>query len=196
MNDFEIWFVTGLRHILDLQGYDHILFVSLLTVMFPLAEWKKLLFIVTAFTVGHSLTLALSVLNIIFVPQKYIELLIGITILVTSVSQLIPSKNTAKEGIFIYLIICFFGLIHGMGFSYLLRSMLAHHESVIWPLFLFNAGLEVGQLVIVSIILLLSLFLVRYFKIPFLIMQKSIAIIVLIFALTICCDRLINIFHS
>lgn len=196
MNDFEIWFVTGLKHILDLQGYDHILFVSLLTIMFPAKEWKKLLMLVTAFTIGHSLTLALSVLNIIYVPQKYIELLIALTILTTAVSQLIPSKNTPNKGIWIYLIICFFGLVHGMGFSYLLRSMLSHNENIVWPLFLFNAGLEVGQLVIVAVILFISLFLVRYLKMPFSIMQKSLAIIVLIFAIYICTDRLINIFHS
>ena len=194
MNDFEIWFGSGLKHILDLQGYDHILFVALLAISFPVKEWKKLFMLVTAFTIGHSLTLALSVLNIIFIPQKYIECLIAFTILITAISQLIPSKNTPKRVMGIYLIICTFGLIHGMGFSYALKSLLGHNMSVVWPLFLFNIGLEAGQVIIVAVIILFSLFLVRQLKMPFTLMQKSISIIVLIFAVIICSDRLINIF--
>ncbi len=194
MNDFEIWFTSGLKHILDLQGYDHILFVALLSITFPVKEWKKLFMLVTAFTIGHSLTLALSVLNIIFIPQKCIECLIAFTILITAISQLIPTKNTPKRVMYIYLIICIFGLIHGMGFSYALKSLLGHNMSIVWPLFLFNVGLEAGQLIIVAIIILFSLFLVRFIKMPFTIMQKSFSIIFLIFAIVIFTDRLINIF--
>ena len=96
MHDFWLWFGTGLQHILDLNGYDHICYVAALTVMFSKQEWKKLLVLVTAFTIGHSLTLALSVLNFISPPQKIIECLIPITIIATCLVNIKSQKNPPK----------------------------------------------------------------------------------------------------
>ncbi len=194
MSDFDIWFITGFQHILDLEGYDHILFVTLLAVSFPAQEWKKLLGLVTAFTLGHSLTLALSVLNVIRVSQIYIELLITLTILTTAINLFFSSKNHPKRVMHIYLIICCFGLIHGMGFSYLLKSMLSSGDNIIWPLFLFNTGIEAGQIIIVSFVLLISFLLIRYLKTPFHLIQKTVAVISIIFAATMSFQRLIAIF--
>src|ERR1035437_2592049 len=119
MQNFWLWFSTGLQHILDFNGYDHICYVAALTVLFPLSEWKKLLILITAFTIGHSLTLALSVFNFISPPQKIIECLIPLTILATCVYNITSRNNLQKSVTFNYVLALIFGFIHGMGFSYL-----------------------------------------------------------------------------
>lgn len=193
MNDWHIWFTTGIGHILDLNGYDHILFVILLVFTYPVTEWRKLLLLITAFTIGHSLTLALSVLDILKMPQEITELLIILTITVTAFYQLLTSKNTAKGVMGLYLIICCFGLIHGTGFSYLLKSMLSKDESILMPLLMFNLGLETGQIVIVILVVLVMLLIGKYAKAierPF----KTVLIsIILVVSLILCYPRIINI---
>ncbi|MGZ3861619.1 MAG: HupE/UreJ family protein [Bacteroidia bacterium] len=164
MSDFSLWFATGIQHILDLNGYDHICYIAALTVMYPLYEWKKLLVLVTAFTIGHSLTLALSVTNVISPPQKVIECLIPLTIIVTCLYNIKNRKNPPKRVSPAYILALTFGFIHGMGFSYLLKSLLGREENLIGPLFSFNTGLEVGQLVIVLCVLLISVILQRFTK--------------------------------
>ncbi len=172
MNEFWLWFGTGLQHILDWNGYDHILYVISLCVLFSVNEWKKLLILVTAFTLGHSLTLAISVLNIITIKQSYIEVLIPLTIITTCISNLYfrrrikeARRNNEVNYRFNYVLAMFFGFIHGMGFSYLLKSMLGKEESVLFPLLSFNIGLELGQLIIVALMLIISVFLVRFTRI-------------------------------
>ena len=164
MNDFTLWFSIGFEHILDWQGYDHICYVVVLSILFPSSEWKKLLVLVTAFTIGHSLTLALSTLSIIKPPHKLIEILIPVTILLTCVFNIVKRNKPVKAISFNYVLALFFGLIHGMGFSYLLKSMLGREESIVGPLFSFNVGLEAGQLVIVASVLLISVILERFFR--------------------------------
>jgi hypothetical protein len=165
MNNFSLWFTTGLQHILDLNGYDHICYVTALTVLFPSREWKKLLILITAFTIGHSITLAISVLNVISLPQKLIECLIPITIITTCIYNVISVKTPPKGVSFNYVLALTFGFIHGMGFSYLLKSLLGREESIVGPLFSFNVGLEAGQLVIVICVLLISVFLQAFTKV-------------------------------
>lgn len=173
MNEFWLWFNTGAEHILDWNGYDHILYVMALCVLFSVKEWKKLLILVTAFTIGHSLTLAVSALNIFTMKQGIIEVLIPITILFTCIVNLYYKRlnsvqqdnRNPKSYTFNYALALLFGFIHGMGFSYLLRSMLGKEESVIFPLLSFNLGLELGQLIIVAVMLLFSIFLTRFTRI-------------------------------
>ena len=173
MNEFWLWFNTGTEHILDWNGYDHILYVMALCVLFSVKEWKKLLILVTAFTIGHSLTLAVSALNIFTMKQGIIEVLIPLTILFTCIVNLYYKRlnsvqrdnRNPKNYTFNYALALLFGFIHGMGFSYLLRSMLGKEESVIFPLLSFNLGLELGQLIIVAVMLLFSIFLTRFTRI-------------------------------
>ena len=170
MNEFWLWFNTGTEHILDWNGYDHILYVMALCVLFSVKEWKKLLKLVTAFTIGHSLTLAVSALNIFTMKQGIIEVLIPITILFTCIVNLYYKRlnsvqrdnRNPKNYTFNYALALLFGFIHGMGFSYLLKSMLGKEESVVFPLLSFNLGLELGQLIIVAVMLLFSIFLITY----------------------------------
>jgi ABC-type antimicrobial peptide transport system permease subunit len=165
MGNFGLWFTTGFGHILDWQGYDHICYITVLTILFPAHEWRKLLVLVTAFTVGHSLTLALSTLDLVHLPKKWIETLIPVTILVTCIFTIARRNKPLKKVSLNYVLALFFGLIHGMGFSYLLKSMLGREENIIGPLFSFNLGLEAGQLVIVAAVLLISVILERLFRI-------------------------------
>ncbi len=165
MSDFQLWLSTGFEHILDLKGYDHIAFVVALTAMCVWSDWKHLLIQITAFTIGHSLTLALSVMNVIQIQQSLIELLIPITILLTALNNIWSIKNTRANQQLNFVMAAGFGLIHGLGFSYLLKAMLGKEESIIKPLFAFNLGIELGQLLIVASILTLGLFLTRFLKI-------------------------------
>lgn len=157
MNSFELYFKLGMRHILDFQGFDHILFVLALCAIYVVRDWAKILILVTAFTIGHSLTLALATFNVIQVRSDVIEFLIPLTIAITALVTLFKPKPSSGKGVQVnYLFAVFFGLIHGLGFSNYLKELLGK-ESVIWqPLLAFNVGLEAGQLVIVTAFLLLT----------------------------------------
>lgn len=157
MNEFYLYLRLGLEHILDVRGYDHILFVIALTAVYLVKDWTKVLILITAFTVGHSLTLALATFNIINIDQDLIEFLIPLTIVLTAFSNLfkktVGNRRNVQSN---YLFALFFGLIHGLGFSQYLKSLLGRDTSVIKQLFAFNLGLEVGQIIIVALFLLLS----------------------------------------
>ena len=165
MQDFPLYFELGWQHILDWQGYDHILFVVVLCCSTTLADWKKILVLVTAFTLGHSITLALSALKILSINTALIEFLIPVTILVTAAANLKQKKATKKGILFLYLMALFFGLIHGLGFSNYLKSLLGKSSNIIAELFAFNAGLEFGQLIIVLGIVLLTYIVINIVKI-------------------------------
>ena len=162
MNEFYMYLRLGLEHILDIDGYDHILFVLALCAIYVVSDWKKILVLVTAFTVGHSLTLALATLKIINVDTDLIEMLIPVTIFITAVSNVVRSKSTRRASYINnnYLLALFFGLIHGMGFSNYLRALLGRDSSILKQLFAFNVGLEVGQIIIVGIFMLVSFILI------------------------------------
>lgn len=166
MQNFSLYFNLGIQHISSLDGNDHILFLLALCVRYMIKDWQKLLVLVTAFTIGHSITLALSVLNIINISTKLIEFLIPITIILTAISNLrVKQFNYKSKFPFIYFLALFFGLIHGLGFSNYLKSLLGKNESVIQELFAFNMGLEVGQLLIVMALMLVSYIFVGMAKI-------------------------------
>lgn len=158
MQDFWVYFELGLQHILDLAGYDHILFVIALCCTYFVGDWRKVVILVTAFTLGHSLTLALSVFNLIRVDTALIEFLIPVTIVVTAFSNVATKRKRRKINTdwLTYSYALFFGLIHGLGFSNYLRSLLGKESSIAGPLLAFNLGLELGQLAVVFIVLILS----------------------------------------
>lgn len=166
MGDFTLYFNLGKEHILDYaNGYDHILFVIVLCGIYLMRDWKKLLILITAFTVGHSLTLALATLKIISVNSDLIEFLIPLTIFITAFSNIFRSTDyiTDRTQYINYGYALFFGLIHGLGFSNYLQIILGSNRSILSPLFAFNVGLEVGQIIIVSIFLVISFILVDLF---------------------------------
>lgn len=165
MDQFIVYFETGFRHIADLKGIDHILFVMALCIRYQFIDWKKLLILITSFTIGHSITLALSVFNVVNYSVVWIEFLIPVTIVITAISNLFVTKFTFKSKFpVIYFFALFFGLIHGLGFSNYLKSMLGKNESIIGQLLAFNLGLEAGQIIIVLAILLISFIFVQLLK--------------------------------
>ncbi|MCX6299208.1 MAG: HupE/UreJ family protein [Bacteroidetes bacterium] len=166
MNDFKLYLEIGFQHIANLRGVDHILFILALTIRFQFDDWRKVLILVTAFTIGHSITLALSVLNLVNYSAKWIEFLIPVTILITAFSNLFIKKFVFKTKFpLIYFLALFFGLVHGLGFSNYLKSLLGKDQSIISQLLAFNIGLELGQLMIVFFILLISFIFVTIIKI-------------------------------
>ena len=166
MNDFGLYFTLGRQHIADWQGIDHILFITALCLRYQWTDWKKLLVLVTAFTIGHSITLALSVLNMVHYSTKWIEFLIPITIVITAISNLFVKSFVFKKKFpLIYFLALFFGLIHGLGFSNYLKSLLGMDSNIIVQLLAFNVGLEAGQLLIVSGVLLISFITVALLKV-------------------------------
>lgn len=154
MSEFQLYFGLGADHILDYKnGYDHIIFIVALCALYLAREWKQILILVTAFTIGHSVTLALSTLRIISADVELIEFLIPLTIFITAVSNLFKDEDSlSRRRIQInYLFAGFFGLIHGLGFSSYLRTILGKEENIMTPLLAFNLGLELGQLIIVAV---------------------------------------------
>lgn len=166
MNDFLFFLREGLYHITDIRGYDHILFVAALCLPYLISDWKKVLVLVTAFTIGHSVTLALSVYNKILVSSAWIEFLIPVTIMITALQNIWVKKFDFKKANWRYAAALVFGLIHGMGFSNYLRSMMGKNEQIIGQLLAFNIGLELGQLLIVMVVMLLGFIFVSIFKAP------------------------------
>jgi hypothetical protein len=159
MSEFRLYFDLGKDHILDYaNGYDHILFVIALCALYMFRDWKNLLILVTAFTIGHSVTLALAVFQVVTIKAELIEFLIPLTILITAVSNIFRNEeNLSPRALQLnYAYALSFGLIHGMGFSNYLKSILGRDERIIKQLFAFNVGLELGQIIIVVIFLTTS----------------------------------------
>lgn len=164
MSDFSIYFQLGWQHILDFNGYDHILFVMVLCCSYVLKDWKKILWLVTAFTVGHSVTLALAAFKVLNVNSDWIEFLIPVTILITALYNL-PKRRKQRSPALLYSMALAFGFIHGLGFSNYLQSLLGKEANIFWPLLSFNLGLEFGQLIIVFFVILLSELMLKTFSV-------------------------------
>lgn len=165
MSDFGLYFGLGWEHIMSWNALDHLLFITALAAIYLLKDWKQVLILVTAFTIGHSLTLVLSVLDILRFPSNWVEFLIPCTIVVTAISNLFQKKFTPRSIRINYFLALFFGLIHGLGFANAIRFMLASDQNLGWGLFAFNVGLEAGQIVVVAVILLVAQAILGVFRI-------------------------------
>ncbi len=154
MQSFPFYIQLGFEHISDLAGYDHILFLVALCAVYKIEQWKNIVILVTAFTVGHSITLALAALGTLTIPSSIIEFLIPTTILLTAIHNVLsrPSSEQPKKMGRNYAMALFFGFIHGMGFSNYFRALLMGDSSVVVPLLGFNLGIELGQLLVVAVI--------------------------------------------
>ncbi|MGV6846014.1 MAG: HupE/UreJ family protein [Lutibacter sp.] len=155
MNNFFFFLKQGLFHVLDWNAYDHILFLIALTVVYDFKHFKKLILLITSFTIGHTLTLILSSYHIISVSSKWVEFLIALTIFITALVNIFYVKNTTKQTkTNINLIFAlFFGLIHGLGFSSYFKMLIGSSNSKLLPLLEFALGIEMAQVVIVILVL-------------------------------------------
>ncbi|WAC11537.1 HupE/UreJ family protein [Dyadobacter pollutisoli] len=171
MSEFQAYLQLGFSHITDSNGYDHILFIMALCTVYTLIDWKKVVILVTAFTIGHSITLALATMGLVSINRDWIELLIPVTIMITASLNFfyqIPKSSFSKKeqtSTLRYPLAMFFGLIHGLGFSNYLKTLLGKEAQIFNPLLGFNVGLELGQLIIVFIILSVSFVLIELMRI-------------------------------
>jgi len=166
MDDFILYFKMGLNHVLDFTAYDHIIFLIVLAVVFSFYEVKKVLWLVTLFTLGHSITLALSAYQVLSIRVDIIEFLIPLTIFITGVVNIINSnrRSTNKDNINLIFAL-FFGLIHGLGFSNYFKIMIGQEENKLLPLIEFALGIEVAQVIIVLGILMIGAILQNHLKV-------------------------------
>lgn len=189
MNNFAFYFELGWEHIISRDALDHQLFIIALGAIYLLQNWKQVLILVTAFTIGHSLTLALASLNIISLPTKWVEFLIPLTIVITAAINLFQKGTNVKAMRLHYILALFFGLIHGLGFANTIRFMLSKADNIIMPLLGFNLGLEAGQILVISGLLLLSYVLVNKIKLPRSVWINTWSVVCLVVAGYICIDR-------
>ena len=167
MHPFEFYLKLGFEHIANLNGYDHILFLVVLCAVYQISQWRNILILVTAFTIGHSITLFIVSLDFFSIPSRIIKLLIPITILITSLQNVINIKqieNSSRMGKN-YFMALFFGLIHGMDFSNYFKALIMSPDEIVIPLLGFNIGIELGQLLIVLFIVLISFIFLNIIKI-------------------------------
>jgi hypothetical protein len=192
MGENFLWFQTGFEHITDLAGYDHMLFLLILCSVYSFRNWNWLI-LITAFTIGHCITLALSVLNIIRLPSSLIEFSIPLTILISAIFRWIQVEKDENQSYHkdqkVYAVTLLFGLIHGLGFSNMLRSLLGSQADILQPLLFFNLGLEVGQIVIVLFSLVTITSLNEYAHIPRFYLVRGIAVPVGFVALWLMFER-------
>jgi HupE / UreJ protein len=163
MQNLGFYFDLGWHHIISIDALDHLLFVLVLSAVYLISDWKKVLVLVTAFTLGHSLTLVLSIVDVIRVNAHLVEFLIACTIIITAILNLWQKEFGAKSLQRNYFLAFFFGLIHGMGFANSIRFIMEKDDSIGINLLGFNIGLEAGQIVVVTGILLASFILVNKF---------------------------------
>lgn len=153
---FWDYFHIGWDHIINRNAWDHLLFIMALSAIYVFKDWKQVLILVTAFTIGHTVTLVLATFNIIRFSSNWIEFLIPVTIMITALLNTLMKKFTPKSVRLNYFLALAFGLIHGMGFANGLRSLLGKESDILLPLLGFNLGLEAGQLVAVLGLLILA----------------------------------------
>lgn len=166
MSQISTYFEVGYEHILRIDAYDHMLFIIALCAIYQVQDWKKILILITAFTIGHSITLALSTLELITYRKDVIEFLISATIFITAFSNLIKKNGSAPAKFNSnYFYALFFGLIHGLGFSTGLKSMLSKNDTILSPLLGFNLGIEFGQIIVVIFYIIISFVFVGLFNV-------------------------------
>ena len=163
MHSIALYLELGLEHISDFAGYDHILFLIALCAVYRVEDWRRLIILVTAFTIGHSITLALSSFEIVVIPSNIVEFLIPVTIFLTALRNVTSSSSPGQSVNMTshYLMALGFGFIHGMGFSNYFRALMMDSSSIVVPLLGFNLGIEAGQLMVVVVIMLVVFLIVN-----------------------------------
>lgn len=153
MSDFIFYFKLGWEHIISTDALDHLYFISVLSVVYQFADWKKVLILVTAFTIGHAVTLFLSAMDIVRLPDQIVEFAIPCTIVLSAIFNFRNRSQMIDTDKLQYATALFFGLIHGMGYANTIRFMLSSDQQLAWSLLSFNIGLEIGQIFVVLLML-------------------------------------------
>lgn len=187
-----MYFGLGWDHIISRDALDHILFILALSLIYRMSDWKKVLVLVTAFTIGHFLTLLLSVTDTIRANDAWVEFLIPMTIIVTAAGNLFQKEFSPRALRVNYFLALFFGLIHGLGYANAIRFVLVEEQSLGWSLFAFNLGLEIGQIIVVLSALTVGELVLRYTRISRRLWVVVISAIVLLLSLNMVIDRIPN----
>ncbi|HET8753064.1 MAG TPA: HupE/UreJ family protein [Salinimicrobium sp.] len=166
MSQFWLYFNLGLTHVLDWRAYDHILFIAVLVAAYSFNEWKKIVWLVSLFTIGHTLSLALSTFNVVIVKSELVEFLIPLTILLTAIYNIFSAGKKPKNGKIrvLYFSTLFFGIIHGFGFSTYFKMISGNVSAKVLPLLEFALGIETAQVIIVLGVLILSFIFQNIFR--------------------------------
>jgi HupE / UreJ protein len=162
MSGFIFYFKIGWAHIISLGATDHLYFIAVLSIVYQLADWKKVLVLVTAFTLGHAITLYLSALDLFRFSVEWVEFIIPCTIVLTAAKNLLMPAQSRAGNTIQYAMALGFGAVHGMGYANYIRMMLSSDQQLVWSLFSFNVGLEIGQIFVVLAVLLVSWILHRF----------------------------------
>ncbi len=182
MPDFKLWFEEGVKHILTLSALDHILYLIALCLCFSIRDWKKVLVLITAFTIGHSITLFLTTLEYISINTKLVEFCIPLTIASTAIINMLQKENNTQRIGFLYVLALFFGFIHGMAYGVNAIGSLYTGQEAIINVLGFNIGIELAQLLIVLVILMLSYLFITIIKINKNYWRIGISSIILVYA--------------
>ena len=166
MEDFVFYFKLGWQHIISINAFDHLFFIMALTSIYLLKDIKQVLFLVTAFTIGHAISLSLSILNLVKINSSIVEFLIPISIIITAEIQFVKSINPKAPFRFTYFFALLFGVLHGLGFANTIRMIMAESQQITIPLLSFNIGLEIGQICFVFLLLLLAHFFIKFIGLP------------------------------
>lgn len=156
LSDFKYYFNLGWHHILSWDALDHLYFIAALSVVYQFKHWRQVLVLVTAFTVGHAITLFLGGMDIVRLDDQLVEFAIPCTILISSLVNLRKQSQAQSTNKLQYMLALFFGLVHGLGYANTIRFLIAKDQSVVWSLFAFNVGLEFGQIFVVLLVLILG----------------------------------------
>ena len=193
MQDFSMYFGLGWDHIISWEALDHILFILALAVIYRFEDWRRVLILVTAFTIGHFLTLILSVTEVIRANSEWVEFLIPLTIVITALFNLFKPNLQSATNAFLYTLTLVFGLVHGLGYANAIRFLLVEEQSLGWSLFAFNLGLEIGQIIVVLAALILGELVLRYTPLQRRYWVVIVSSIVILVAMNMVIDRVPNI---
>ncbi|MFN5055267.1 MAG: HupE/UreJ family protein [Bacteroidota bacterium] len=155
--DFKYYFLLGWDHIISFDALDHLYFIAVLSIVYQFKHWKQVLVLVTAFTVGHAVTLFLSGMDLVRLKDSWVEFAIPCTIVFSSLMNCRKRSSMHQTDKLQYAMALFFGLVHGLGFANTVRFMISKNQDLVWSLFGFNVGLEIGQIFVVLLVLLISL---------------------------------------
>jgi hypothetical protein len=189
MQDFIFYFKIGWTHILSWDATDHIYFIAALAIIYSFKDWKKVLVLVTAFTIGHAITLYLSALDVFRFSVQWVEFAIPCTIVITGASNLLVKQEKKTKGMLQYLLALGFGLVHGMGYANYIRMMLSSNQNLVWSLFSFNVGLEMGQILVVVLVLTVKWILGKYNLVSARLLAILVSIYITIVSLILAVER-------
>ncbi|MGM0636612.1 MAG: HupE/UreJ family protein [Bacteroidota bacterium] len=166
MAEFWMYFKLGLTHVLDWNAYDHILYLAALVAAYSFSSWKRVFWLVTIFTLGHSISLSLAAFDVVRVNSNWIEFLIPVSILFAALYNLFTAgKNIASQKVnLLYFVTLFFGLVHGFGFSSYFIMISESADNLLILLLEFALGIEVAQLIVVIAVLILSFIFQQFFR--------------------------------